>query len=301
MLKRRAIELPTAGIVVAVHAAWLGLTWAGAQAWFPAWALPILAAAGGYVVAWHGSLQHEIIHGHPTRWARVNALLGSLPVGLWLPFGVYRDQHTAHHRSPTLTDPLDDPESFYVTRDAWASAGLARRLLLRAQTTALGRLVLGPPIAVARFLAQELRAIAAGNFAHGRAWAAHLAGVALVVAWLELVCHMPIARYVACFVYPGVALTLLRSYAEHRPADVAAHRIGIVEAGALARLLYLNNNLHVVHHDAPGAPWYELPAMYAARRAEVLEANGGYVFGGYLAVLARYGIREKDSPVHPAR
>ena len=300
MLKR-GVEWPTIGVALAIHTGWLGVTWAGAQATLPLWAWPLLAASGGFLVAWHGSLQHEIIHGHPTRSRALNTLLASLPLGLWLPFGVYREQHVAHHRSPHLTDPFDDPESFYVTRAWWDGAGLVRRALARAQTTIVGRLVLGPPILVLRFLAAETRLIARGDRSHVRAWAAHLAGLAVVAAWLVLVCKMSPLRYVACFVYPGAALTLLRSYAEHRPADVAAHRVAIVEAGPLASLLYLNNNLHVVHHDEPALPWYELPARYAAERAAVLAANGGFVFRGYGEVVVRFAMREKDSPVHPAR
>lgn len=260
-----------------------------------------LALVGGFLVAWHGSLQHEIIHGHPTPSRAINTALASLPIGLWLPFGVYREQHLAHHTSPHLTDPVDDPESFYVTPEWWARAGVVRRALARAQTTLVGRLVLGPPTIVARFFASEARVVARADAKHLAAWAAHLAGLALVVAWVVLVCRMSPLRYVACFAYPGAALTLLRSFAEHRPAAHASHRIAIVEAGPVASLLFLNNNLHVVHHDAPGAPWYELPARYAAARDAILAENGGYVFPGYLAIAARYGVTSKDSPIHPRR
>jgi fatty acid desaturase len=165
--------------------------------------------------------------------------------------------------------------------------------------TLAGRLVLGPPLIAVRFLAAEVAALARGDFSHARAWAVHLLGVSLLVAWLELAAGMSIGRYILCFVYPGMALTLLRSFAEHRPSAEAAHRSVIVEAGGLAGLLYLNNNLHVVHHDEPALPWYELPARYAARKQEVLASNGGYVFPGYLRLVARYGLRPKDSPIHP--
>jgi fatty acid desaturase len=292
---RTAVELPTLGVALAVHGGWLLLTAVSASV--PWW---LLAPLGGFLVAWHGSFQHETIHGHPTRSRAINTALGSLPLGLWLPYGIYRDQHLAHHGVDELTRPHEDPESCYVTSDEWAASGAARRVWLRAQTTLLGRLVLGPPAVVWRFVASELRLLLAGDRRNVRAWALHLAGVALVVAWLVMVCHLSIARYLFCFVYPGMALMLLRSFAEHRPAAVAAERVGIVEAGPLASLLYLNNNLHVLHHDAPALPWYELPARYRATRARVLEANGNFVFAGYLPLIARYALRSKDSPVHPA-
>ena len=299
MREHPVIEVPTLLVAAAIHVGWLGLTWFAGQPWVPGWALVGIAVPGGFLVAWHGSLQHEIIHGHPTRWGRVNKILASLPIGLWLPFGIYREQHGAHHRSTRLTCPLDDPESYYVTAQWWQSAGAVRRAVARMQMTAAGRLVLGPPVVVGRFLREEARAALKGDRRHARAWAAHMVGVALVIAWLALVCHLSLLWYVACFVYPGTALTLVRSFAEHRPAEVAAHRIAIVEAGALARLLYLNNNFHAVHHDAPSVPWYELPERYAARRDDIVENNGGFVFRSYRSLLARYAVRPKDSPVHP--
>ena len=47
-------------------------------------------ARGGVLITLHSSLQHEIVHGHPTRWLGVNRLLAMLPLSLWLPFERYR-------------------------------------------------------------------------------------------------------------------------------------------------------------------------------------------------------------------
>jgi len=290
------VELPTFAVGAAVHGLWLGLT-ASASA-LPWW---LVAASGGALVAWHGAFQHETIHGHPTRSRALNALLGSMPLGLWLPYGIYRSQHEAHHRTAHLTDPLDDPESFYVSHEDWMKTGALRRAFLRAHATLCGRLVLGPPAVVLRFLFGELRLVWAGEFRwpRARAWLHHIVGLAAVGAWLAGVCHLSLARYVLLFVYPGISLTLLRSFGEHRPAALAKHRIGIVEAGRFPSLLYLNNNLHAVHHEAPGAPWYELPARYRTHREAILEANGRFLFPGYLAVLVRFAFRAKDPPAHP--
>ncbi|WP_394821546.1 fatty acid desaturase [Pendulispora albinea] len=289
-----AVELPTVAVGLSVYLLWLTLTATASS--LPWW---LVALAGGGLIAWHGSFQHETIHGHPTRSPVLNALFGSVPLGLWLPYGIYREQHQAHHRTSQLTDPLDDPESFYVTREAWAAMGTLQRIVHRAQTTLAGRLLLGPAWMVGRFLWAELRALLAGDYRHARAWLAHGAGLALVLGWLIGICDMPLGRYVALFVYPGLGLTLLRSFLEHRPAAQMEHRIGVVEAGPLFGLLYLNNNLHAVHHQMPGVPWYELPAHYRSQRTAVLEGNGGFVFPGYLAVLARFAFRPKDPPVHP--
>lgn len=291
--KTRTIEWPTVAVALAIHGGWLALTWFWAS--IPAW---LFVPVSAFVVAWHGSLQHETIHGHPTRSRRINVLVASLPIGLWLPYGIYRSEHLHHHGAITLTDPTEDPESFYVTTEEWEHAGALRRAWLRVQMTLAGRVVLGPLAIVIRFFAQEIARLVRGDRKHLRAWVTHLVGVALVIAWL-FVCHLSILRYVACVAYPGMALSLLRSFAEHRPAASATERVAIVEAGPLASLLFLNNNLHVMHHDAPAAPWYELPARYRATRSEVLAANGNYVFRGYTEIIGRYAFRSKDSPLYP--
>jgi fatty acid desaturase len=292
-LQKRSIEWPTLFVALGIHAAWLGLTSVAVR--LPLW---VLVPLGGFVVAWHGSLQHETIHGHPTRSRAFNTLIASLPLSLWIPYGIYRSLHLAHHKTSALTDPLEDPESFYVTKERWDRASAPYRALLWINTTLAGRLLLGPAIVIVRFIAGEALALAKADLRHARAWCKHLVGVALVLAWLH-VCHLSVGVYFFAFVYPGVALTLMRSFAEHKPARDNGERVAIVEAGPALSLLYLNNNLHVVHHEEPALPWYELPARYREHRSEVLAKNGHYHFSGYGALLARFGIRPKDAPVHP--
>ena len=71
------------------------------------------------------------------------------------------------------------------------------------------------------------------------------------------------------------------------------------EAGPVLRLLFLNNNLHLVHHDLPSLPWYLLPRVYAARRGAYNVRSGGFHLQGYGALLRRYALRPVDAPVHP--
>ena len=40
------------------------------------------------------------------------------PLALWIPYESYRISHLMHHRDDRLTDPLDDPESYYWMPDA---------------------------------------------------------------------------------------------------------------------------------------------------------------------------------------
>ena len=75
--------------------------------------------------------------------------------------------------------------------------------------------------------------------------------------------------------------------------------MAIVEGGMAMAALYLNNNLHALHHARMDLPWYALPKAYRLNRDAVLAANGGYRFDGYGQVIRRYLLWPKDSPVHP--
>ncbi len=289
------MEWPTWALFLTIHGGWIALTraWGGV----PPVLLPLL---GGWLVAWHGSLQHELVHGHPTRSARVNAALGSLPIGLWLPSPLYQRLHLAHHRTRDLTLPRGDTESFYVTPERWARMSAPARALAFAHATLLGRMVLGPPFLVGAFVAGEVHVVARGDRSRLRIWAVHLLGCAAVIAWLVLVCRMPLWVYLAAFLYPGLSLALVRSFVEHRPARERAHRSAIVESRGPLAWLFLHNNLHAVHHAAPRMPWYRLPAFYRAHRDQVLADNGGYRFSGYGAIALRYALRPHDHPAYRA-
>lgn len=292
--RRAAVEWPTAALALAIYGGWAAATLLHAE--IPLW---LLVPLGGWLVAWHSSLQHEIIHGHFTRSAALDRLIGFWPLALWVPYDRYRDTHLLHHQDARLTDPLDDPETRYWTDEAFRRLGAVGRALVRAQATLLGRLTIGPAWAASSFARAELRAIVAGDRAIARAWAWHLLAVAAVLAWLTEVAGMEVGLYVLAFALPGTALMLLRSFAEHRAAADVAARTAVVERTPLFGLLYLHNNLHAAHHASPGLPWYDLPRFYAENRARLLAGNGGLVYRGYADVARRFLLRPHDAPVHP--
>jgi fatty acid desaturase len=289
------IEWPTVGLAIVIHASFFALTW-----WHAAIPWYLLMPLGAYVVAWHSSLLHELVHGHPTRDRRLNALIGGLPLLLWLPFEVYRAEHLQHHQDAKLTDPLDDPESYYVTASRWQRLPGWHRRLLRLRNTLVGRLTIGSLLVVAEFLWSQAKALEANQPGVRRAWTLHALGVSVLLAWLVLVVQMPLWQYLLLIVWPATSLMLVRSFLEHQATPEVEHRTVIVEAGPLMRLLFLNNNLHIVHHARPALPWYELPAAYEADRETWHTRNGGYVFkGGYAEILRRFAFRAKEPPVHP--
>ena len=291
---RRRFEWPTWLLAAMVYGGWLCLTyWA---AFLPWW---LVLPAGAWVIAWQQSLQHELIHNHPTRTLWVNTALGFPPLNLWLPYLRYRELHLSHHRDPLLTDPIEDPESYYITDDDWRRRGPVGRAATRFLNTVAGRLPFGPLVMILRFFRHEAAALAAGSGKHWRVWGAHALGVALVLLWVEWVCGISFWRYAALFVYPGAALTLLRSMAEHRAAPDPDHRTAIVEHAPILGLLFLYNNLHVVHHAHPGMPWYALPRHYRQNRALFVRRNNGLVYRGYRDVIARYLVSGHHAPVIP--
>ncbi|MDO7842044.1 fatty acid desaturase [Sphingomonas immobilis] len=286
--RRGRTEWATLAVAAAIYGGWLAATY-----WHAALPTPLLVAIGAWLIAWHGSLQHETIHGHPTRIAAINRAIGFVPIGLWLPYALYERSHVAHHRSGAITDPAHDPESRYVAR-----AGGVVWLAARAQSTLPGHILIGPFVAVGRFLAGEARRVAVEPVQVARDWLPHLAGVALIVLWLDHV-GLGIGEYVATFVYPGMALTMVRSFAEHRAGLGTAGHAASVERAGLFGLLFLNNNLHVAHHEQPGLGWRELPAYHRRHRAR-LTGEGAILYAGYGEIARRFAWRRHDAPLHPA-
>lgn len=291
----RKFEPLTLFLFGGVYGAWLIAT-----AFWQALPLPLLVAVAAWTMAFHGSLQHEAIHGHPTGRRRIDTLIAGWPLALWLPYALYRNSHLKHHRSD-LTDPIDDPESFYVDADRYTRSSRPMQAVLWFCQTLLGRLTVAPLLGMVTFLHAEARLLISGDRRRARIWMTHALWSLPVLAWLLFVAKIPLLLYFFTFVYPGYSLTLLRSYVEHRPDGERRKRSAILEAEWPLALLFLNNNLHAIHHDEPNLPWYRIPARYRQRRSQVLEENGGYFFRGYREVFARFLLRPKDAPFHPGR
>ena len=122
----------------------------------------------------------------------------------------------------------------------------------------------------------------------------------LTLFWfVTVIAGMPLWQYILLIAYPGISLSLVRSYCEHRAAEHQDHRTIIVEASPFWSLLFLNNNLHVAHHSKPALAWYKLPAYYAAERAELIARNDGYMMQGYGEIFRRYFFTAKEPIPYP--
>ncbi|MBX2823801.1 MAG: fatty acid desaturase [Gammaproteobacteria bacterium] len=286
-------EWPTLGLFMGCYLLWavsLGLF-----AVIGLWALPLTILT----TAFHSSLQHEVLHGHPTRSPLLNELLATPALGLWFPYRRYRALHLRHHINERLTDPLDDPESWYLPASRWSELTGLQRRILQFNATLSGRLLIGPALSWAGFWREEIKLFKAQNPTVIRAWGLHCAGlipVLVALAWADF----PLWLYLLAVAYPATAIILLRSFIEHRAAVRWQSRTAIVESGKLMSLLYLNNNLHAVHHDNPSLPWYQLPAQWEHQRNEVLANNGGYhIKGGYGEVFRRWFFQRREPIAHP--
>ena len=289
-----AIEWPTVALLVFAYGGWAVMTWHYGD--WPTWVvLPVTAV----LLTLHSSLQHEILHGHPTRWRSVNRFLGNIPLSLWVPYVRYRQTHLVHHVDERLTDPLDDPESYYWTPQHWARLHPLMRLLVRLQTTLLGRIVIGPFWSMGRFWIGEFRRIRRNEGRARLIWAEHLILCVPVVLWVTVVCHMPFWIYVLGAVIPGTGILLIRSFAEHRALPGTRERTAIVENSWILGPLFLFNNLHSVHHEEPMIPWYQYNAWYRANRDRLIAENGGLVYNSYFDVARRFLLWSHDVPQHP--
>ena len=287
-------EWPTWVLLAAVYCAWISLTWYWQS--IPAW---LLWLAGGYTVALHSSLQHEALHGHPTRSRRLNLALVWPPLSLWLPLELYVENHLRHHKSE-LTNPELDPESFYVACETWQNISRWRQRLLLFNNTFAGRMLVGPWLAVGRQYRAEFERLRRGDYAHAGLLLRHAASVALLLIWIAAVCQMPLWVYLLAFAWPGTSMMMIRSFLEHRYEPDEAQRTVLVDGCPLTRLLFLNNNYHCVHHDHPELAWYRIPAVARCERAAVLERNGNYRYPGYFTIARRYLLKPWTHPAYPA-
>jgi fatty acid desaturase len=241
---------------------------------------------------------HECLHGHPTRIAWVNEALMALPLYLAYPYRRFKATHLAHHCDARLTDPFDDPETWYRAQGQWDRAPRWLRGLLVANNTLLGRIVLGPWLGALGFYAAEARLVRAGDRRVIRAWVLHLAGV-FAVALLVAMMDIPLTLYLLAVVWPALGLLAIRTFAEHRWHEDPSGRTIIVERSPLA-WLFLYNNLHIVHHLHPTVPWYRLPRLYADNRDRFRAANHGYWYPNYWALFRAHALRPKEPVPHPA-
>lgn len=287
-LPRDRVDMPTILLFLGCLALWL------VALMLPLWlGVPFLILA----LVLHSSLSHEILHGHPFARRRWNDALGMVQPGLFVPYLRFKRLHLEHHRDSRLTDPYDDPESNYLDPADWARLPRWRQSLYWFNNTLLGRMMIGPVIGTVAFVRGDIARITQGDRQVLRDWVLHLPGACLVL-WLVSQMGMPIWVYlIAC--YGALSVLKIRTFCEHRAHEASGARTVIIEDRGLLSFLFLNNNLHVVHHQHPQVAWYDLPGVYRARKEAFQARNEGYVLPSYAAVFRAFFWRAKDPVAHP--
>ena len=287
-------QWPTWLLLLAVPAAWFALL-LGSPLLGAGWTIVLLIPV---VVLWM-SVQHELLHGHPTRFNGLNKVLGYAPFALWYPYTLYRDSHLQHHRDHDLTLPGVDPESRYLSQAHWQGSPKLLRGLLWLNKTVPGRLLLGPPLALLGMAAEEFQRLRRGDRQAWGMWLTHGFFTLLMFVFIARYSELAIWQYVFLVTVPVLSVGMVRSFYEHRPAVQPEKRTVLNEAGWPWTWLFLNLNLHLVHHDLPGLPWFYMPRVYRARREQWQERSGGFVVQGYGELIRRHSVRAIDSPQHP--
>ena len=288
------LEWPTWAVLFVCYSAWFALTYC-----YQSLSLWVFVPLIAYVIGLHSSLQHEALHGHPTKNARINEALVFLPVGLFYPYRRFRDTHLAHHCDERLTDPYDDPESWFKAARDWQDMGWLSQALWRANATLIGRLLIGPALGFIGFIRHDFALLRAGDRRVIKAWNRHVLGLVLVSLWLVLVAGINPLVYLFLAAYPAASLLMVRTYAEHRAEEAVAQRTAIIESNPFFGLLFLNNNLHAVHHHKPRLPWYRLPAYYRAHRAKFVDEDQVDLVRGYRSIFRQHLFKARQPIVHP--
>lgn len=278
-------------ILILVYALFLASTYFHSS--IPTLALFLL---GGFTIAWFGSVQHELIHDHPSRYTWLNEMLGFPPLNPFLPFKIYKESHILHHQSKPLTMPGEDTESYYLDYYQWENSNRLTKSFWIIYQTFVGRMIFGPVVTTGQFLKEELGL--AMRPSRLFTWVIHLLGCLVLLQYLIWI-ELPFWKYLICFVYPGVSLTMMRSYAEHRPAENPMEQSILINAHPFFRLLYLDNNLHLVHHHHQSEPWWRLRQIFEANREEYIKASNGFYYEGYWEIVRKYLFTPRDNPVHP--
>ena len=290
------IEYPTLGLILLSYASWILLVLFGHYLPVIVWTLVFALNVTLFL-----SITHEVVHGHPTSKAFINRLLILFPIGWIFPYERFKDTHIQHHETDELTDPFDDPESWYHPKSSFESMNQLVRTIFTFNNTILGRMLIGPAISMAKFYISEIQQIVFNKNIRWyllRVWSLHLVLCVALVVFISAYSSIPFWMYLAAS-YFGLSVLSIRTYLEHQARDEHAERTVIIEKCCPLAFLFLYNNLHAVHHDKPGIAWYELPAFYRKNRATFKNLNKHYIYASYGEIFKKYFLTPKEKIAHP--
>ena len=288
----KAIEWPTVFLWLACWGLWLIGVFV-----LPMVSMLLAGVVLTLVLVLQSSLSHEALHGHPFASRRVNDGLAMVSLGLLVPYIRFRDTHLAHHIDERLTDPYDDPETNFYDPAVWARMAPWQQRIMQLNNALLGRMLIGPLMSQVMFMRGDWREMRQGNRAIIWAWGIHLLSSALVIT-VVVTSPMPIWIYLMCC-YFAMSVLKIRTFLEHRAHQYSTARTVIIDDKGPLAFLFLNNNLHAVHHLHPQVAWYNLPRLYRDNTDSYDGFNDDYNYRSYAQVIARYFVKAKDPVPHP--
>lgn len=295
-LAKLRIEWPTVFLIAASYSIWAALLVSGESLHPAVWVL--ISAAN---VTLFMSITHEVVHKHPTTNRRVNQLMVLLPIGWSIPFERFRDTHLQHHYTGELTDPFDDPESWYLSANNPLIESRWFQAVLRFNNTLCGRMLIGPLIGLGRFYFCEIRNIIKDRKNRRylvRVWAQHLALWSVMALLITSFSAVPALQWMLA-IYLGHSLLYVRTFLEHQAAPDKSERTVIIEKACPIAFLFLFNNYHFVHHSKPRLAWYRLPTEFRSQRDAYIKRNGAYVYASYNEIFRKFFFKSKEPIVHP--
>lgn len=292
VLDQNRLEWPTWVLILAVTALWCAIVIIQPfepQIWNAALLIPLLVL--------HSSLQHEAIHILEQKWPRLARIAIFPAFGLFVPYLRFRELHLKHHINELITDPFDDPETMYLEAGFWRKLPLRLKRVFEINNTLIGRMIIGPIIGQVFFMVQDFRALKAGDLKVMIGWGLHIPAICLVLGFLILWEFSLVSYLLAA--YGALSILKIRTFLEHRAHHATSARSVLIRRGGVFGFLFLNNNLHAVHHKYPGVSWYNLPKLSRQEMPQILSENENYQFRSYWEIFARFAFKSKEPVVHP--
>ncbi|MDX1737901.1 MAG: fatty acid desaturase [Alphaproteobacteria bacterium] len=247
------------------------------------------------LITLHSSLQHEFLHGHPFKNQHLNDLLAYPSMGIFVPYLRFKETHLKHHNNQIISDPYEDPESWYLAPEDWQRKSSLTKAMLTFNNTLFGRILIGPALSQIKFAFCELYH---GNIKVKATWFCHFIVMAGYIWLIHKYTSMPIWAYFICC-YFGLSLLGIRTFLEHQASDHILARTVIIEKQGILSFLFLNNNFHSVHHAYPALAWYRIPALFQRNRKRFLGQNHRYHFRSYGQIFRKYFFTPKEPVCYP--